>query len=355
MTHDGQAPIPFSQLTTLEVGGAPQSLTVADSAAAIVETVDRADTNGENLLILGGGSNVVVSDDGWPGPAMLVRSTGVATAEACGATELTVAAGEPWDEFVASTIGQGLSGLEALSGIPGLVGATPIQNVGAYGQEVAGTIVRLTAWDRKAHKTVTIHSEDCGFSYRHSRFKAVPDGFVILSVTFGLARTDMSAPIRYAELAATLGVGIGDRAPADQTRAAVLRLRASKGMVLDPRDPDTRSAGSFFTNPILSPEQAAELPEDAPRFAVAASPTPSGDTPAGVKTSAAWLIENAGFTKGYGMGPARLSSKHTLALTNHDAATTQDVLNLGREVQSGVEDKFGIRLEPEPVLIGCRL
>ena len=331
--------------TTLQVGGPAAQIIEAATEDQIIEQVERFSSADEPLLILGGGSNVVIADAGWPGTALLVRSQGIEQADACGASEFTVAAGQSWDGFVAEMVQQGYSGIEALSGIPGLVGATPIQNVGAYGQEVAETIVRIRAWDRDSGRVAQLRNEDCGFSYRDSRFKQDPDRFVILAVTFGLRSSNVSSPIRYGQLANALRVGVGDRAPLADTRETVLQLRREKGMVCDPADPDTRSAGSFFMNPILTPEQAEALPDYAPAF-----PTPDG-----VKTSAAWLIEDAGFGAGYGTGPARLSSKHTLALTNADGATTEDVLQLAREIRAGVEESFGVTLRPEPTLIGCSL
>lgn len=335
----------LAEYTTLRVGGPASEIVEATSATEIVDRVEAADSAGQSLLILGGGSNVVISDDGWPGPVLLVRNCGITISDSCGSSEVTAAAGEPWDDFVTEMVASGFSGVEALAGIPGSVGAAPIQNVGAYGQEVAQVITRIRAWDRHRSKIVKLMNEDCNFSYRNSRFKRDPDRFVVLAVTFGLEKSPLSAPIHYSELALTLGVGVSDRASAVATRDAVLNLRRSKGMVLDSADPDSNSAGSFFTNPILSPDQATKLPEDAPRFEVAE----------GVKTSAAWLIEQSGFSRGYGSGAARISSKHTLALTNPHAASSHDILNLAREIRAGVQTKFGVVLEPEPVLVRCHL
>lgn len=296
---------------------------------------------------MAGGSNLVIADEGFPGTVILVRSRGISVdADACSGAMVTVQAGENWDDFVAHAIGQDWVGIEALSGIPGSVGATAIQNVGAYGQDVAQTIASVRTYDRVESKIRTFAAADCGFSYRHSRFKSEPHRYVVLSVTFQFALGDLSAPVTYAELARTLGVQAGERAPAKAVRDAVLGLRRGKGMVLDADDHDTWSAGSFFTNPLLSPEVAASLPADAPRY----------DQPDGtVKTSAAWLIERAGFGKGYGSGRAKLSTKHTLALTNRGEATTADLLGLAREIRNGVEAAFGITLVNEPVLVGCDL
>jgi UDP-N-acetylmuramate dehydrogenase len=278
---------------------------------------------------------------------VLVRTRGVAVeADTCGGAWVAVAAGEPWDDLVARAVAEGWSGIEAMSGIPGSVGATPVQNVGAYGQEVADSIARVRTWDRVEGTQRTFAAADCGFAYRTSRFKREPGRYAVLEVTFQLRLGPTSPPIRYAELARTLGVEVGERAPATEVREAVLALRRGKGMVLDAADHDTWSAGSFFTNPVLDADAAARLPEGAPRW-------DAGD--GRTKTSAAWLIEHAGFGRGYGAGPARLSTKHPLALTNRGGATAADLLALAREVRDGVRRATGIELEPEPVLVGCSL
>jgi UDP-N-acetylmuramate dehydrogenase len=336
--------------TTLRLGGPPAHLVSAaneEEAVAIVRATDGP------LLILAGGSNVVVSDDGAPGTVVLLRSRGLRnTHPGDGSTVLRVAAGEPWDAVVASTVRAGYAGLECLSGIPGSAGATPIQNVGAYGSEVADVITQVRTLDRGTGRVRTFFAVECGFGYRTSRFKhpTAPDDwparYVVTAVTFQLRLGTLSAPVGYPELARRLGVPVGERAPAADVRAAVLALRASKGMVLAEEDPDTWSAGSFFTNPVLSADDAAALPPEAPRF-----PQPDGL----VKTSAAWLIDAAGFGKGYGRGPARLSEKHSLALTNRGTAKASDVLDLAREVRAGVRAKFGVTLVVEPVLVGCEL
>jgi len=238
------------------------------------------------------------------------------------------------------------SGLETLSGIPGSVGASPIQNIGAYGADVSQTVARVETLDRSTGRRRSFAAADCGFGYRTSRFKAEQDRYLILSVTFQLRLGSLSAPVGYAELARELGVELGQRVPAADVREAVLRLRRRKGMVLADDDPDTWSAGSFFTNPVLAAERAAALPPAAPRY-----PQPDGR----VKTSAAWLIEHSGFGKGYGVGEATLSTKHTLALTNRGRATAADLLRLAAEVRSGVESTFGITLVPEPLLVSCKL
>lgn len=333
--------------TTLRLGGPGARFVEATTEQELVAAVSAADRAGEPLLLVAGGSNLVVADEGFPGPVVKVATRGVTVdRDACSGATVTVAAGEPWDAFVARAVDEGWIGVEALSGIPGSVGATPIQNVGAYGQEVAETIASVRCWDRREGVVRTIAAADCGFGYRTSRFKRDPGRYVVLTVTFQLRLGDLGAPVRYAELARTLGVEPGERAPMREVRDAVLSLRRGKGMVLDAGDHDTWSAGSFFTNPLLTPEQAEALPEDAPRW-------PQAD--GRVKTSAAWLIERSGFGKGYGEGPARLSTKHTLALTNRGDATTADLLALAREIRAGVEQRFGITLENEPVMVGCAL
>jgi len=335
--------------TTLRVGGPAGAWIEPESEADLIEVVRTADEAGEPLLVLGGGSNVVVADAGFPGTVVHTgRLRGVHTEDvaACAGAFINVAAGEPWDAFVAETIGRRQVGIEALSGIPGLVGATPIQNVGAYGQEVSQTIARVRVYDREERRIVTRSTVDCHFGYRRSLFKAIPDRFVVLSVSFQFRLGTLSEPVRYAELARTLGVQPGTRAPMIEVRKAVLDLRRGKGMVLNADDHDTWSAGSFFTNPLVSAAVAAGLPSDAPRY-----PQPDGT----VKTSAAWLIEHAGFSRGYGSGLARISTKHSLALTNRGGATAADVLELARQVRDGVEKAYGVRLVPEPVLVGATL
>ena len=341
----GATESPLSGFTTLRTGGPAERLVVAETDVELIEAISAADAAGEPLTILGGGSNVVVADEGLAGTVVLVRTRGVeVSVDACAGAWVTVAAGEPWDDLVARTVSEEWSGIEALSGIPGLTGATPIQNVGAYGQEVADTIARVTAYDRVARRAEIIAAGDCGFAYRTSRFKADPGRYVILSVTFQLPLGSMSAPIGYAELAARLGVAVGERAASGDVREAVLDLRRGKGMVLDPADHDTWSVGSFFTNPVV---EADRVPEGAPAW-----PQPQG----GVKTSAAWLVERAGFPRGYPEGgAARLSTKHTLAITNRGSASTSDVIALAREIRDGVLGRFGIELTPEPVLLGYAL
>lgn len=321
-----RADVSLAPLTTLRLGGPARELVHCESAVELVEAVRPGD------LILGGGSNVVLPDAGVD-RVVLVRNRGI--------DGLTVQAGEDWDTLVAALLEQGYVGLEALSGIPGTVGAAPIQNIGAYGAEVAAGIASVRALDRASGVVVDLPAAACGFAYRHSAFKAAPDRWLVLAVTFALARGELSAPVRYAELATALGVEVGDRAPAGLVREAVLTLRRRKGMVLDPADPDSVSAGSFFTNPLVT-----VAPDGAPSW-----PDPSGL----VKVSAAWLIEHAGFAKGWGVGPVGLSTKHTLALVNRGGATTADLLAVARTVRAGVRDRFGIELVNEPVIVGGTL
>jgi UDP-N-acetylmuramate dehydrogenase len=344
---------PLSRYTTLRVGGPARRLVEARTTDAIIDAVSDCDGRGEPVLLLAGGSNLLVGDAGFEGTVVRIVTRGVHldSGSACGGVSLRVAAGEPWDDLVAHAVAQGYVGIEALSGIPGSTGATPVQNVGAYGQEVADTVATVRTWDRQEGRVRTLAAADCEFGYRTSRFKQERfrggPRFVVLEVTFQLLLGDLGAPVRYAELANALGVELGSRAPLAAVRHAVLGLRGRKGMVLDDADPDTWSAGSFFTNPVLTPDQAAALPEGAPRW-----PLPDGR----VKTSAAWLIERAGFTRGHGLpGPASLSTKHTLALTNRGSARADDLLVLAREVRDGVRAAFGVTLEPEPVVVGCTI
>jgi UDP-N-acetylmuramate dehydrogenase len=340
-------PVRLAELTTLRLGGPPRRLVTATTTEELVAAVSAADDAGEPVLLVAGGSNLVVADDGFAGTVVRIATRGVRQeSDTCGGAMVTVAAGEVWDDLVATAVERGWLGIEALAGIPGSVGATPVQNVGAYGQEVAQTIASVRCWDRVDRAYRTLAAADCGFGYRTSRFKRDPGRLVVLEVTFQLRLGDLGAPVRYAELARTLGVELGGRAPATAVREAVLGLRRGKGMVLDPEDHDTWSAGSFFTNPVLPADVAATLPDGAPRWE-----QPDGS----VKTSAAWLIEHAGFTKGHGNERVSLSTKHTLALTNRGGAATADLLALAGEVRRGVQTRFGVRLENEPVLVGCAI
>jgi UDP-N-acetylmuramate dehydrogenase len=333
----------LSELTTLRLGGPAGAVVEARAEDELVEAAQ-----GDDVLLVAGGSNLVIADDGWPGTVVRVLTSGVEERERDGRVELTVAAGEEWEPFVARCVAEGLAGVESLSGIPGSIGATPIQNVGAYGQEVAETITAVRALDRTSGEIAELAPGDCGFAYRSSAFKRHPGRWLVLAVTFELERRELSGPLAYAELARTLGVQPGEGAPLADVREAVLGLRRGKGMVLDPDDPDSVSAGSFFTNPILEAEAFAALEQRAPE-----RPPGFPDADGRVKTSAAWLIERAGFRRGHGNpGGIAISSKHTLALTNRGAGTTAELLALAREIAGGVRERFGVTLEPEPTLVG---
>jgi UDP-N-acetylmuramate dehydrogenase len=362
----------LADLTTSRVGGAADRFVRAATTDELVDAVREVDDADEPLLLLAGGSNLLVADAPVPGTVVQVATSGVTveSVDDCGGAVVRVAAGEVWDEVVVRAVDEGWVGVEALSGIPGSVGATPVQNVGAYGQEVAQTIASVRVWDRLGQRVHTVANADCRFSYRHSVFKASaqhdlelggPGRYVVLDVTFQLRLGDLSAPVAYAELARELGVDTGARAPLAEARAAVLTLRRRRGMVLDAGDHDTWSTGSFFTNPVLDQDELDRLVSRVaqrlgdgvtpPRF-----PMTGPDGERLVKTSAAWLIERAGFARGFGLpGPAALSTKHTLAVTNRGDATADDLLALARQVRDGVEQAFGVRLVNEPVLVGCSL
>jgi UDP-N-acetylmuramate dehydrogenase len=339
--------VPLAPHTTLRLGGPAERLVEARSAEEVVEAVCGADAVGEPLLLLGGGSNVVVGDEGVRGTALLVRSTGHRTEPLPdGAVRVTVEAGEDWDDLVAATVRAGLGGLECLSGIPGSTGATPVQNVGAYGVEIADVLLDVDLYDRPARQVRTVPAADLRLGYRTSVLKH-RDEALVLRVRLRLRADGTSAPIRYPELARALGVEVGSRVPAAAAREAVLALRRGKGMVLDPADHDTWSVGSFFTNPVLPAAEVPDVP-GLPRW-------PAG--PDRVKLPAAWLIENAGFSRGYARpgGRVALSGKHVLALSNRGGGTADDLLGLAREVREGVRSRFGVTLVPEPVLVGCAL
>ena len=337
---------PLANHTTFRLGGPARRFVEATTEQQLIDTVADCDSRGEPVLVLGGGSNVLIADEGFDGTVVKVATRGVrAEAADCSGAQLEVAAGEVWDDLVARAVAAQWSGMETLSGIPGSVGAVPIQNVGAYGAEVATLIQRVRTWNRAEGAIRTFAAAECGFGYRDSRFKREKGRHLVLRVDFQLPLGELGQPVRYPELARALGVAVGQRAPASRVRETVLAIRRRKGMVLDANDHDTWSAGSFFTNPILTPEQAASLPAEAPRFS-------AGE---GVQTSAAWLIQHAGFPAGYGSGPARLSTRHVLALTNRGHAATADVLALAREIRDRVRERFGITLVPEVNLVGVSI
>jgi UDP-N-acetylmuramate dehydrogenase len=325
----------LSGLTTLGVGGVADRVIEVEDAEELVAAVREADEAGRPLLLLGGGSNVVAPDAGWDGDVVAVRSRGI---ERTGG-RLVVQAGEPWDDVVAHAVGNGLAGIEALSGIPGSTGATPVQNVGAYGQEVAQTITAVRVYDRAEKSERILAPAECGFAYRDSRLKREPERFVVLDVTFELDESSQSRPVGYAELARTLGVELGGTAPLSEVREAVIGLRRGKGMVLDPEDPDSRSAGSFFTNPIVPAHRAVD---GCPSW-------PAGDGQ--VKLSAAWLVQNAGFGKGTRDGHVGTSSRHSLALTTEPGATATELLAFADRIVATVQEKFGVALDREPTAV----
>jgi UDP-N-acetylmuramate dehydrogenase len=335
----------LNKYTSLRVGGPAKSIINVSTEAEIIAAIEGAGDS--SVLIIGGGSNVLISDSGFEGTVIhIANNQAESEVDACSGATLTIGAGENWDEFVATTISRGFAGLETLSGIPGTVGAAPIQNIGAYGHEVSEFITRVRTYDRENKAIKTFTNAECEFEYRNSHFKKNPGRYIVLSVQFQIRRGEVSTPITYAELAKKLGIAVGEKAPVVDTRKAVMELRASKGMLLNPDDKDSWSAGSFFTNPIVSSEIASALPESAPKW-----PMADGR----VKTSAAWLIENSGIDKGQSHGGARISTKHVLALTNAGNATAEELIQLAREVRASVETKFGITLDPEVNLIGLSL
>ncbi len=342
---------PLGPLTTLGIGGTARSLVTCHTEDDVVEALRTADAAGDRVLVLGGGSNLVLPDEHFDGTVVRVLSHGLRSTRLPSSDDvlLEASAGEDWDAFVALCVADRLVGVECLSGIPGLVGGTPVQNVGAYGSDVSQTVSRVRVHDRDTSATTWLDAADCGFAYRHSAFKG-SDRRVVLAVEFRLTVGELSAPVRYAELARALGVEVGERAPLAAVRTAVLALRRGKGMVVDAADPDSRSAGSFFTNPLLAPDAAEDL-----RARVAARGlriTEHVEPDGRVKVSAAWLIENAGFPKGWGEGLVGLSSKHTLALVNRGGATSADLRRAARQVRDGVQEAFGVELVPEPVMLG---
>ncbi len=323
--------VPLAPLTTLGIGGAAKRFARVTSFDELKEAL----SIDPNALVIGGGSNLVVGDGGWDGLVIAIGMRGVS----CGSNGIVLAeAGEPWDDLVARTVEEGLAGLECLSGIPGLVGATPMQNVGAYGQEVSDTIRNVYAYDRETNDAHEFPNSHCEFGYRTSTFRG-SKRWIVMTVIFRLTPSELSMPIRYAELARALGIQEGERAPLKTVRDTVIALRRAKGMVVDPGDPESRSAGSFFTNPVVAVDK---VPAGAPQW-----PQPDGRA----KISAAWLIEHAGFTKGYTVGRVGISRKHALALVNRGGATAEELLALARSIQTRVRDAFAIDLQLEPIVV----
>lgn len=347
--------VPLAPLTTLRVGPVARRLITCVSSEQVIAVLRQLDRHAaERVLVFAGGSNVVLADSLTDLTAVRLANDGIAVE----GNLVRAEAGAGWDDVVVTALDHGLGGLECLSGIPGSAGATPVQNVGAYGVEVSDSITRVRVLDRASGETRWLPAGELGFGYRTSVLKRAGQRLplVVLEVEFALDASGRSAPLRYAELTAALGVRAGERADPRAVRDAVLALRGRKGMVLDTADRDTWSVGSFFTNPVVAPEVYERLARDT------AGPVPHYPAPDGVKLAAGWLVERAGFGKGYpqpdgacGDPPCRLSTKHALALTNRGHARSDDVLALARTVRDGVRSVFGITLEPEPVLVGCRL
>lgn len=335
----------LSQYTSFRVGGPAAKIVHVSTEEQIISAIE--DAGDTPVLIMGGGTNVLIADKGFAGTVIRISNDSVQSeVDACSGATLTIGAGQDWDLFVQSSIASGFAGLETLSGIPGTVGASPIQNIGAYGHEVSEFITRVRTYDREEKEVKTFTNSQCQFSYRNSLFKSQPGRYVVLDVQFQIRRGEFSEPITYLELAKKLDVQLGDKAPVTAVRDAVLELRSSKGMLLSADDPDSWSAGSFFTNPIISQQAADALPDAAPKW-----PLIDGR----VKVSAAWLIENSGIKKGDEVGGARISSKHVLALTNSGSATASDIAELAKRARNQVKEIFGVTLEAEVNLIGVEI
>jgi UDP-N-acetylmuramate dehydrogenase len=338
--------VPLAPRTTLRIGGPAARMVETLTEDDVVAAVDDARAHREPLLVLGGGSNVVVADEGFAGLVARMAIQGVVVERDGERVVVDAGAGEDWDALVGRAVDEGWRGIASLSGIPGLVGGTPIQNVGAYGEEVAGVIDRVRVFDRVANAFVDLRAAECRFGYRASLFKR-DDRWIVTRVRFVFDRGD-DAPVRYAELARALAVREGAAVPARRVREAVVELRRSKGMVLDATDPDATSAGSFFVNPVVDAASADRVQ------VVAGAPPPRFYAGEGrVKLAAAWLVERAGFAKGWGEGRAGVSRKHALALVNRGGASARELLSVARTIRDGVRDRFGVVLEPEPVLVGC--
>jgi UDP-N-acetylmuramate dehydrogenase len=370
----------LAELTTLRVGGPAARLLEPATPEALLDTVREVWDAGEEWLLLGGGSNLVVADEGFPGTVVRVATRGIHRLDAPAAAptppgegapprtvRLRVEAGESWDEVVAFAVASGWSGIEGLSGIPGSVGAAPIQNIGAYGQELSSSLVAIDFLDAIDGEHTRVAAAELGLGYRTSALKRGREGLVV-ALELALVDDPLGHPIAYAQLADALGVRIGDRVPVAEVRRAVLGLRAAKGMIWDPGDPDSISAGSFFTNPVVGEGFARRLPAAAPRWPTAVE-APDRILPLGaavpplavgehlVKLSAAWLIEHSGVRRGFALpgSAAAVSGKHTLAIVNRGGATAAQVAELARFVQTRVLSEFGVILQPEPVLVGIQL
>jgi UDP-N-acetylmuramate dehydrogenase len=340
---------PLAPHCTLRIGGPARYLVEAADEATVADAHGWASARRLPVRVLGGGSNLVIADEGVDGLVLKIALRGVTARPAGDGVEVTAAAGEPWDALVRHTVEQGWAGLECLSGIPGLVGATPIQNVGAYGQEVSDTVTAVRALDGETGQVVTLAPADCGFGYRDSLFKSrAPGRYVVLAVTYRLAPG--GAPnVRYADIAREFEARGVAEPSLIEVRETVLKVRRSKSMVLDPGDPNARSCGSFFLNPIVDADALAAIDARATGLSMPRWPQPDGR----VKLSAAWLIERAGFTRGQADGPVGLSTRHTLAIVCHDGARARDVVAFARRLRAGVEQRFGVRLRPEPIFWGA--
>jgi len=350
-----RAEVPLSGLTTLELGGPARALVEIEREGDLVEALRWAGAEGLPAIVLGGGSNVVVADDGYPGLVVRMATRGVDARRDADETSVlvTAAAGEVWDDFVAGAVEERWGGLECMSGIPGTVGATPIQNVGAYGQEVGDVVVSARVLDRGTFGIRELSGEECGFGYRDSVFRRASQRFVVLAVTYRL-RPHAPGTVRYSELARHLGPGSAAPSLA-AVREAVIELRRSKSMVLEPSDPNRRSVGSFFVNPLVTREAAGRVVSRACELGDAVAPenVPAHEVGGGmVKLPAAWLVEHAGFPTGTRRGPVGVSSRHSLALVHHGGGTSAALISLAREIRGAVAERYGVQLEPEPVFVG---
>jgi UDP-N-acetylmuramate dehydrogenase len=341
--------VPLAPFTTLKIGGAARFFVRAETETDVVRAVAFAEENALEIFVLGGGSNVLVADEGFDGLALQIALKGISLSdEKTGAVAVEAQAGEDWDEFVNFCVGKNLAGVECLSGIPGFVGGTPVQNVGAYGQEVSETIVKVRAFDRKSREILELSNAECRFAYRASIFNTTDKNrFIVLAVTFAL--NPGGAPkIAYKDLQQYFGE---TRPTLKDVRRAVLEIRRAKSMVIEPRDVNSRSAGSFFKNPLVDAEKYSEIVRRAKEFGI--GNVPKFDVSSNVvKIPAAWLIEQSGFSKGFRFGKVGISTKHTLAIVNFENGLAKDVLALKNEIQKTVEEKFGVRLTPEPVFVG---
>ncbi len=349
-----QENVPLAPLTTLGIGGPARYFVRAETEQVVTDSLDFAASRELPVFVLGGGSNILVSDAGFPGLVLRIALTGTSFEDDGNHVKVTAAAGEDWDPLVAEVVRRNLAGIECLSGIPGFVGGTPVQNVGAYGQEVSETITSVRALDHNSHQVVDLSNSDCGFGYRKSIFNSSErDRYIVLEVIYRVER-DGPPVIRYADLIRHFA-DRSDTPLLQEVRDAVRHIRLGKAMLLVPGDPDCRSAGSFFKNPVVSQSEFDRITEAARLARILAKDQLPPHYPAGdgsIKLSAAWLIEKSGFSKGYAKGPVGLSSRHVLAIVNRGGATARDAILLVDEIQSRVEASFGMRMVPEPMFVG---